>query len=115
MHGLHQLILYAEQAMAGTLMCPAVTPLGFIESPVLCRLPWWCRHRRGCCLSLIEFFAPLSATMLRSAGYLSWRSHVWTDVDDARCGTLPFVFDPDFGFERYVDYALQVPMYFVYR
>eukprot|EP00891_Asterochloris_glomerata_P008226 jgi/Astpho2/8226/fgenesh1_pm.00122_%23_3_t len=51
----------------------------------------------------------------KPTGYLSWRSHVWTDVDNARCGTLPFVFDPDFGFERYVDYALQVPMYFVYR
>lgn len=49
------------------------------------------------------------------AGYLSWRSHVWTDVDNNRCGTLPFVFDDDFGFDRYVEYALDVPMYFVYR
>ena len=48
-------------------------------------------------------------------GYESWRSHVWTDVDNNRCGNLPFVFDDDFGFERYVDYALDVPMYFVYR
>lgn len=48
-------------------------------------------------------------------GYLSWRSHVWTDVDNDRCGTLPFVFDDDFGFDRYVEYALDVPMYFVYR
>lgn len=51
----------------------------------------------------------------RPTGYLSWRSHVWTDVDNDRCGTLPFVFEPGFGFERYVDYALDVPMYFVYR
>ena len=48
-------------------------------------------------------------------GYQSWRSHVWTDTDPDRCGTLPFVFDSSFGFERYVDYVLDVPMYFVYR
>jgi glutamate--cysteine ligase len=48
-------------------------------------------------------------------GFLSWRSHVWTDTDPDRCGDLPFVFDEGFGFERYVDYALDVPMYFVYR
>lgn len=48
-------------------------------------------------------------------GYKSWRSHVWEDTDPDRCGTLPFVFEPDFGFERYVDYVLDVPMYFVYR
>lgn len=48
-------------------------------------------------------------------GFLSWRSHVWTDVDADRCGTLPFVFEDDFGFARYVDFALDVPMYFVYR
>lgn len=51
----------------------------------------------------------------RPTGYLSWRSHVWTDTDPDRCGTLPFVFDPGFGFERYVDYVLDVPMYFVTR
>src|SRR5437870_1343101 len=47
--------------------------------------------------------------------YLSYRSLVWTDTDPDRCGTLPFVFEPGFGFERYVDYMLDVPMYFVYR
>ena len=36
-------------------------------------------------------------------------------MDNNRCGTLPFVFDDDFGFDRYVEYALDVPMYFVYR
>jgi glutamate--cysteine ligase len=51
----------------------------------------------------------------KPTGYLSWRSHVWTDVDADRCGILPFVFDKDFSFEHYVDYALTVPMYFVYR
>ena len=51
----------------------------------------------------------------RSNGFLSYRSHIWTDVDNARAGMLPFVFENGFGFERYVDYALDVPMYFVYR
>ena len=49
------------------------------------------------------------------SGYLSFRSHIWTDTDPDRCGTLPFVFEDGFGFERYVDYMLDVPMYFVYR
>jgi glutamate--cysteine ligase len=48
-------------------------------------------------------------------GFLSYRSQIWTDVDNARAGMLPFVFEDGFGFERYVDYALDVPMYFVYR
>ena len=48
-------------------------------------------------------------------GYKSYRSHVWTDTDNARAGMLPFVFDEGFGFERYVDYALDVPMYFIMR
>ena len=51
----------------------------------------------------------------RANGFLSYRSHIWTDVDNARAGMLPFVFEDGFGFERYVDYALGVPMYFVYR
>ena len=48
-------------------------------------------------------------------GFMSYRSHIWTDTDPDRCGMLPFVFEPGFGFERYVDYMLDVPMYFVYR
>ena len=48
-------------------------------------------------------------------GHKSWRSRIWRDLDPARTGTLPFVFEQGFGFERYVDYALDVPMYFVYR
>jgi glutamate--cysteine ligase len=51
----------------------------------------------------------------KPSGYLSYRCHVWTDVDPDRTGLLPFVFEPGFGFERYVDYMLDVPMYFVYR
>jgi glutamate--cysteine ligase len=48
-------------------------------------------------------------------GFLSYRSHVWTDTDPDRCGVLNFAFEDDMSFERYVDYALDVPMYFVYR
>jgi glutamate--cysteine ligase len=49
------------------------------------------------------------------SGFLSYRSHIWTDTDPDRCGMLPFVFEPGMGFERYVDWMLDVPMYFVYR
>ena len=51
----------------------------------------------------------------RPAGVKSWRSRIWRDLDAARTGMLPFVFEEGFGFQRYVDYALDVPMYFVYR
>lgn len=51
----------------------------------------------------------------KPSGFLSYRSHVWTDTDKARTGIPAFVFEDGFGFERYVDYALDVPMYFVYR
>ncbi|HEY4136058.1 MAG TPA: glutamate--cysteine ligase [Alphaproteobacteria bacterium] len=51
----------------------------------------------------------------KPSGYVSYRSHVWTDTDAARTGDLPFVFEQGFGFEHYVDYLLDVPMYFVYR
>ena len=48
-------------------------------------------------------------------GFLSYRSHIWTDTDPHRTGMLPFVFEDGFGYERYADYMLNVPMYFVYR
>ncbi|RYD48081.1 MAG: glutamate--cysteine ligase, partial [Sphingomonadales bacterium] len=48
-------------------------------------------------------------------GMLSYRSHIWSDTDPQRTGMLPFVFEDGFGYERYADYALDVPMYFVYR
>jgi glutamate--cysteine ligase len=48
-------------------------------------------------------------------GFKSLRSEVWRDTDPDRTGMLPFVFEPGMGFERYTDYALDVPMYFVYR
>ena len=51
----------------------------------------------------------------KPSGFLSLRSHVWEDTDPDRCGILPWVFEDGMGFERYVDYILDVPMYFVYR
>lgn len=60
-------------------------------------------------------FANSPFTEGKPNGYLSFRSQVWNDTDPDRCGMLPFVFEDGFGFERYVDYMLDVPMYFVYR
>src|SRR5919106_229479 len=60
-------------------------------------------------------FANSPFTEGRPNGFLSYRSHVWTDTDPDRSGILPFVFEDGMGFERYVEHALDVPMYFVYR
>lgn len=60
-------------------------------------------------------FADSPFTDGKPNGFMSYRSHIWTDTDPDRCGTLPFVFESGMGFERYVDYMLDVPMYFVYR
>ena len=60
-------------------------------------------------------FANSPFTEGRPNGFRSMRSEVWRDTDRKRTGMLPFVFEPGMGFERYVDYALDVPMYFVYR
>jgi glutamate--cysteine ligase len=51
----------------------------------------------------------------RPCGFVSYRSHIWTDTDPDRTGMLPWVFDASMGFERYVEWMLDVPMYFVYR
>jgi glutamate--cysteine ligase len=60
-------------------------------------------------------FANSPFTEGKPNGYQSVRANVWTDTDNERCGNLPFVFEQGFGFERYVDWMLDVPMYFVYR
>jgi glutamate--cysteine ligase len=60
-------------------------------------------------------FANSPFTEGRPNGFLSFRSHIWSDTDPHRTGMLPFVFEDGFGYERYCDYALDVPMYFVYR
>ncbi|MEX0584092.1 MAG: glutamate--cysteine ligase, partial [Sneathiella sp.] len=60
-------------------------------------------------------FANSPFTESRPNGHLSHRSFIWTDTDPDRTGMIPFVFEEGFSFEKYVDYALDVPMYFVYR
>ena len=60
-------------------------------------------------------FANSPFTEGKPNGYLSYRSHIWSDTDPARTGMLPFVFEQGFGYERYAEYMLDVPMYFVYR
>ncbi len=66
---------------------------------------------------------PLSTALFASSpftdgkpnGLLSWRGDIWRDTDNQRAGVLPAVFNADFGFEDYVTWALDVPMYFVVR
>lgn len=60
-------------------------------------------------------FANSPFTEGKPNGFLSYRSHIWSDTDPGRTGMLPFVFEDGFGYERYADYALDVPMYFVFR
>ena len=60
-------------------------------------------------------FANSPFTEGKPNGFKSFRSHIWEDTDPDRTGMLPFVFEEGFGYERYCDYALDVPMYFVYR
>jgi glutamate--cysteine ligase len=51
----------------------------------------------------------------KPSGFASYRAHIWTDTDPDRTGLLDFVFEDGFGFERYTEYMLDVPMYFVRR
>ena len=60
-------------------------------------------------------FANSPFTEGKPNGYLSYRSHIWTDTDPARTGMLPFVFEDGFGYDRYAEYMLDVPMYFAFR
>ncbi|MEN1943251.1 glutamate--cysteine ligase [Luteimonas sp. MJ293] len=60
-------------------------------------------------------FADSPFTEGKPNGFLSYRSHIWTDTDPDRTGMLDFVFEDGFGYERYVDYILDMPMYFVQR
>ena len=60
-------------------------------------------------------FANSPLTEGKPNGFKSFRSHIWEDTDPDRTGMLPFVFEDGFGYERYCDYMLDVPMYFVYR
>jgi glutamate--cysteine ligase len=64
---------------------------------------------------LTAMFANSPISDGRPNGFLSFRGHIWTDTDPARCGLLPFVFKESCGFSDYVEYALDVPMYFLVR
>ena len=60
-------------------------------------------------------FANSPFTEGKPNGFLSFRSEIWRDTDNARAGMIPWAFEDGMGFERWVDYALDVPMYFVKR
>jgi len=60
-------------------------------------------------------FANSPFTEGKPNGFLSFRSEIWRDTDNARAGMLPWAFEDGMGYERYVDYALDVPMYFIKR
>ncbi len=60
-------------------------------------------------------FANSPFTENKPNGFESFRSHIWSDTDPHRTGMLPFVFEEGFGYERYAEYMLDVPMYFVFR
>jgi glutamate--cysteine ligase len=75
------------------------------------------KHRVSLALQPIAtaLFANSPFTEGRPNGFQSYRSHIWTDTDPDRTGDLPIVFEDGFGFERHVDYLLDMPMYFVHR
>ncbi len=60
-------------------------------------------------------FASSPFTEGKPNGLLSWRGDIWRDTDNNRAGLIPFAFKPDFGFIDYVEWALDVPMYFIVR
>ena len=60
-------------------------------------------------------FANSSLSDRKANGFVSRRMHAWTDTDPGRCGMLPIAFESDFGYRRYVEWALDVPMFFIVR
>jgi glutamate--cysteine ligase len=64
---------------------------------------------------VIAHFANSTQVDGKVTPYKGYRTHIWQNTDKDRCGILPFVFDADFSFETYVDYLLDVPMYFFKR
>ncbi len=92
--------------------CTVQTNLDFVDEADMVK-----KLRVGLALQPVAtaLFANSPFTEGRPNEYLSYRSEIWTDTDPDRCGILPFVFEPGMGFERYVDYALDAPMYFVVR
>lgn len=64
---------------------------------------------------VMALFANSAFTENQPNGYITYRSKVWDDTDNDRCGFLPFIFDECFGFDRWTEYLLDVPMYFIFR
>ncbi|HCY00458.1 MAG TPA: glutamate--cysteine ligase, partial [Bacteroidales bacterium] len=64
---------------------------------------------------VMALFANSPFTEKKPNGYISYRSKVWDDTDNDRCGFLPFIFDKNFGFDSWTEYLLDVPMYFIFR
>lgn len=64
---------------------------------------------------IIALFANSSVVEGQDSGFASYRAHIWEDTDPDRCGVLPFIFEEGMGFERYVDYMLDVPMFLIER
>jgi glutamate--cysteine ligase len=73
------------------------------------------RAAMGLAPLITAIFANSPISEGRLNGYKSFRGHIWTDTDKARCGLLRFAFDPSVSFAHYVEYALDVPMYFIRR
>lgn len=64
---------------------------------------------------ITALFANSSMKERKPSGFKSYRAFIWQDTDPDRCGFLDFVFDKNMGYERYVDYLLSIPMFFIYR
>jgi glutamate--cysteine ligase len=92
--------------------CTVQTNLDFSSEPDMVR-----KLRVSLALQPVAtaLFANSPFTDGKPNGFLSMRSEIWRDTDNARAGMLPWAFEDGMGFERYVDYALDVPMYFVKR
>ncbi len=95
-----------------TRTCTVQVNLDFADEPDMVR-----KFKVGLALQPVAtaLFANSPFTEGKPNGFQSYRSHIWTDTDPDRSGDLPLVFEDGFGFERYVDYVLDVPMYFAYR
>jgi glutamate--cysteine ligase len=73
------------------------------------------RTAMGCTPVISAIFANSSISEGRANGFVSRRMQIWREVDPDRCGLLHWVFDDDFGYEAYAQWALDVPMFFVTR
>src|SRR5262252_9714336 len=92
--------------------CTVQTNLDFCSEPDMVK-----KLRVGLALQPVAtaLFANSPFTEGKPNGFFSFRSEIWRDTDPDRSGMLPWAFEPGMGFERYCDYALDVPMYFIYR